>query len=140
DPGRLLQRWAAYQSWQFRLRGSMAGLLQRGGAGRQFSLGMCNGLLPCGLVYLAIVGAANTGNPLAGATFMVVFGTGTLPLLLLTLLAGKRLLRVNPGLLSRLTPYVMAAVGLLLLWRGYTSHVPADFYEFQDMAFPPMCH
>lgn len=140
DPGNMLQRWPAYNRFQVRVRTWMSVALQKRGLGGQFTLGVCNGLLPCGLVYLAIIAAANAGTPLAGATFMLAFGLGTLPLLVATLFAGKRLLRLRPDLLPKWTPLVMAVVGIFLLWRGYVTHLPGEFHHFQDMAFPPMCH
>lgn len=51
-------------------------------------LGMCWGLLPCGLVYTMLLTAASTGRAMAGATTMLAFGLGTLPSMLgLTLAA-----------------------------------------------------
>src|SRR3954471_7712508 len=48
-----------------------------------FTLGMANGLLPCGLVYLAITGAVAAGSITGAATFMIAFGLGTFPALFL---------------------------------------------------------
>ena len=45
-------------------------------------LGLCHGLLPCGLVYVAVASAAATGHPISGGLFMVAFGLGTFPALL----------------------------------------------------------
>ncbi len=81
-------------------------------------LGAVNGLLPCGLVYSALLLAASSGNPLSGALGMAIFGLGTFPALL-TLdlgsgaLSGKfrnRMMRVAGGL--------MIVVGLQLILRG----------------------
>lgn len=140
DPGNMLQRLPAYARFQVGLRQRVAGFISQGGVGAQFALGCCNGLLPCGLVYLAVIGAANTGSPLMGAGFMLAFGLGTLPLLTATLYAGRRLFRIDAARLAAATPVVMAVAGLLLLYRGWATHVPADFFGFQDLAFPPMCH
>ena len=46
-----------------------------------FLIGLLNGLLPCGLVYVAIAGAINTNDPLMGILFMVLFGLGTIPIM-----------------------------------------------------------
>jgi sulfite exporter TauE/SafE len=46
-----------------------------------FTLGLLNGLLPCGFVYLGIFGALNTGGVLSGMLYMALFGLGTLPLM-----------------------------------------------------------
>lgn len=140
DPGNMLQRIPIYARFQVRLRGKMSSFLSKNGISGQFALGCCNGLLPCGLVYLAVIGAANTSTPLAGAGFMLAFGLGTLPLLTATLYAGRRLFRLDAARLAAATPVVMAVAGLLLLYRGWATHVPFDFFNFQDSAFPPMCH
>jgi len=140
DPGNFLQRLPAYARFQVALRQRVAGFLSEGGVTARFALGCCNGLLPCGLVYLAVIGAANTGSPLMGAGFMMAFGLGTLPLLTATLYAGRRLFRLDPARLAAISPVVMTVAGLLLIYRGWTTHVPSDFFNFQDMMFPPMCH
>jgi sulfite exporter TauE/SafE len=139
QPERWLLKVPAYGRFQFRLRGWVSGLLSRQGSLGRFGLGCCNGLLPCGLVYLAVVGAANASSPLAGAAVMGVFGLGTLPLLLVTLFTGRRLLSGGSELLTRWSPVLVAISGLLLLWRGWHSSLPVDFRLFQDLAFPPMC-
>src|SRR5690606_16522395 len=46
--------------------------------------GALHGLIPCGMVYMAIAGSLSTGSALTGASFMFFFGLGTTPLLLLT--------------------------------------------------------
>jgi sulfite exporter TauE/SafE len=60
-----------------------------------FLLGLVNGLLPCGLVYVALSGALITGDPIKSSLFMVVFGVATSPALLaapsILQWAGKRL-------------------------------------------------
>lgn len=140
DPGKWLLRWPAYASWQLKLRTKMGQFMQQRGLSAQYALGVCNGLVPCGLVYLAVIGAANAGTPVAGAAFMFAFGLGTLPLLSASLYAGRRLLTLRPDTLNRWTPAIMLATALLLIWRGWTAHVPGDFFNFQDMAFPPLCH
>ena len=44
-----------------------------------YLLGMLNGLLPCGFVYVFAITAASTGSPLWGAFVMLIFGLSTLP-------------------------------------------------------------
>lgn len=45
-------------------------------------LGVCWGLVPCGLVYSILVTAASTAHPVSGAMTMLAFGAGTLPSML----------------------------------------------------------
>ncbi len=136
----VLARQPWFARFQLRLRSVASTFAVQGGLRAKLVLGACNGLLPCGLVYLAVIAAANAGSPAKGAAFMLAFGLGTLPLLLGSLFLGRRIVRSGPDRLAALTPYVIGLAGLLLLWRGWTAYLPNDFYNFQQLAFPPMCH
>jgi len=46
-----------------------------------YLLGMLNGLLPCGFVYVFAITAASTGSALWGAFVMFIFGLSTIPAL-----------------------------------------------------------
>lgn len=140
DPANWLQRFSGYGIFQLAVRKKMSSMLTKGGLKAHYGLGICNGLLPCGLVYLAVVGAANMPTPVMGAGFMLAFGLGTLPLLTATLIAGRKLVALNGQTLVKWTPLIMALMGVLLIWRGWNAHVPLDFHRFQDVFFPPMCH
>lgn len=124
----------------FKLRVFFGSQLGNTGNSAHFALGLCNGLLPCGMVYLAAVGAANVGNPLGGGLFMLGFGLGTLPLLTVTLVAGKRLIGSNRIQFQQLASVLMLIAGGLLLWRGYGRYIPLDYHQFTDLVFPPSCH
>jgi len=52
-----------------------------GGSGRLL-LGLCWGLLPCGLVYSVLLTASASGSAISGAGVMLAFGLGTLPSML----------------------------------------------------------
>jgi len=52
-----------------------------GGTGRLL-LGLCWGLLPCGLVYSVLLTASATGSSISGAAVMLAFGVGTFPAML----------------------------------------------------------
>ena len=89
-----------------------------------FALGLTHGLLPCGLVYVALGMAAASSHPIHGAGFMVAFGIGTLPLLL----GLAHLPRTNFGsrLLTQrywLTGLAFLA-GTLLILRGLELGIP----------------
>ena len=87
-------------------------------------LGMVNGFLPCGLVYAAGVSAATSGHAMAGALSMVVFGLGTLPLLLIVDGLGQRLGAASRARLQRAVPWVVSGVGVLLILRGLALGIP----------------
>lgn len=81
-----------------------------------FALGATNGLLPCGLVYMAATASIATGRIGQSALYMILFGLGTLPTLLAISLAGKQFQRLPS--LQKLVPISVFAVAALLILRA----------------------
>ena len=89
-----------------------------------FLLGMANGLLPCGMVYLALAATLTRTTTTEATIFMACFGIGTLPLLVATQYFGRM---VAPGLrpqLRRALPIATVAVAVLLILRGLNLGIP----------------
>ncbi|MBN8877909.1 MAG: sulfite exporter TauE/SafE family protein [Sphingobacteriales bacterium] len=92
--------------------------------GGAFLLGMANGLLPCGMVYIAAIAAISLGNVTDSVSFMLLFGAGTLPAMMFAAYAVRRFGWQGRKWLSRLTPYIIAGMGLLLIIRGLNLGIP----------------
>lgn len=107
-----------------RLKTAFGLLLRRRGVSAMVGVGLLNGLLPCGLVYVACAGATATGAGLSGIAYMLVFGLGTLPMMLALSLAGQKLHFTLRFKLQRLIPFSLALVGTLLLMRGLALGIP----------------
>lgn len=89
-----------------------------------FFIGILNGLLPCGLVYVAIAGAMETASPWKSSLFMASFGLGTLPLMWTLAFFGSFIsLRFRTGI-RRFFPVLMAGMAALLILRGLELHIP----------------
>lgn len=120
---------SAFASASSRLQSRFFQWMSRTSLPGQALTGMVNGLLPCGIVGMAL--AASLGMPSAaeGAAFMAAFGLGTLPLLLAVSLAGRplHLLAARFPRLETVLPVLLAG---LLLFRGL-----APFWQDQ-----PECH
>lgn len=89
-----------------------------------FTLGVINGLIPCGLSYSAAISAIATGNPLYGALFMLSFGIGTIPSL--NLIAFSRWLfkfKVNKKLMQWKSVPVFF-IGVLFILKGLDLGIP----------------
>lgn len=94
-------------------------LLPVDSAAKAFALGGLWGWVPCGMVYSVLLTAMLSGSALSGATTMLAFGAGTLPVLLTMGMLGTRLqewtrkrsVRVASGL-------IVLAFGLLGLLRA----------------------
>ncbi len=115
-------------------------LLRKSGAKSLFMVGMLNGLLPCGLVYMAIIGALTTHNIVEGAVYMASFGLGTLPLMLATSVAGQFIGISWRNRVRKLVPAVLLVIAFLLIMRGLNFYVPSELRFLQDMSNVPMCH
>lgn len=87
-------------------------------------IGLLNGLLPCGLVYVAIAGAISSGSVVSGSLFMVLFGLGTIPLLLLTALASDAIGQRIRAKMQRAVPYFVFFLGVLFILRGMSLGIP----------------
>lgn len=141
DLGNVLLRFPAFGRFQLFLRRQFSQLFKEAGWASYLGVGALNGFLPCGLVYVAIIGAVNAGHPLLGAAFMLVFGLGTTPLLLTSVWLGAGQLKRWGLRLPKWTPIIVAAVGIFLIWRGGQMHLPADFSFWQAVETEvPMCH
>ena len=113
------------------LKSGMSALLRRRSLAGLALLGLLNGLLPCGLVYVACAGAAATGGVLAGATYMTAFGIGTVPMMLAISLSGKLVPASLRLKLVKAIPVCVFLLGSLLILRGMSLGIP---YLSPDMS------
>ena len=89
-----------------------------------FIIGLLNGLLPCGLVYIALAGALATGNAATGTLYMVLFGLGTIPMLLALGVAGNVVSAQARKKINRLIPVLVVIVGIFFILRGLNLNIP----------------
>ena len=87
-------------------------------------IGLLNGLLPCGLVYIAVAGAINTNDVTMGILYMVAFGLGTAPMLAVVTLAGNMISGQFRSKVNKIIPYVVVIVGILFILRGLSLGIP----------------
>ena len=96
-----------------------------------FLLGSLNGILPCGLSFLALTYCLTLAGPVEGFLFMLLFGAGTLPVMLgftgFFQWAVNRL-HFKPALI---TTGLLVVSGIFLIARVFIIHLPPtdSFYE-----------
>jgi sulfite exporter TauE/SafE len=91
-----------------------------------FAMGVLNGLLPCGLTFLALTSCITLSGPLDGFIFMAAFGAGTLPVMLgLVSIIPFFAKRLNLSV-GRLSTVMQIAAGCLLIVRVLLvePHIP----------------
>jgi sulfite exporter TauE/SafE len=106
------------------LRKQLSKLLSSGSNHSLFGIGLLNGLLPCGMIYLALTSSFLTGSALNGSLFMAAFGFGTFPAMLAVVFFGSFLnqqVRLN---LRKAVPVFLACMATLLVLRGLNLGIP----------------
>lgn len=104
-----LTRWVGY--WLYRPGGHLV-------------VGMLNGLLPCGMVYMALAAALSADTVQRSGLFMLSFGVGTWPAMLAVALIGsfaKTRIRFN---FAFWLPVISIAMGIWFLLRGANLDIP----------------
>jgi sulfite exporter TauE/SafE len=111
-------RLAFVDRFTIRLRKWFTPFFQRKTSVAMFMIGILNGLLPCGMVYIALLGALAMSGPVAGAGYMVLFGLGTLPMMLAVGLS-KKLFKPSFSLkINKFIPVLTLCIGMLFIVRG----------------------
>jgi uncharacterized protein len=119
-----------------RLKHRMGNLLRERSFSSLLTLGLLNGLLPCGLVYVACAGAVASGGFYSGIEYMAGFGLGTSPMMLGIGLSGRLVplkLRLQ---LRKAIPVSVFVLGSLLILRGLGLGIP---YISPDLAGGSSC-
>lgn len=106
-----------------------------------FGIGLLNGLLPCGMIYLALTTSFLTGGVLSGGLFMAAFGAGTLPAMLAAVFFGSYINQQVRLKLRKAVPVFLACMAALLVLRGLNLGIPyLSPLLPQDTAAEVLCH
>jgi sulfite exporter TauE/SafE len=95
----------------------VAGAVKGRVPGHPFATGLFLGLLPCGLLYSALIAAVARGGALEGASALALFGLGTAPALLGVSLADGLLAR-NRAFVNRASQVFILVMGAWFIWTG----------------------
>lgn len=114
----------AFGGYTHRLISAFRRLFMKSSHQSLFGIGLLNGILPCGLVYVAIAGALSSGDLIPGMLYMAVFGAGTIPMMVGISFAGKMISLKWRNLIFKLSPYLIVLIGVLILLRGLSLGIP----------------
>ena len=89
-----------------------------------FLIGIFNGLLPCGLVYMAVAGAIGTADFRLAIAYMALFGLGTLPMLLVISMLGNVISQTIRKKINQVIPIVAVMIGIIFILRGLSLGIP----------------
>lgn len=87
-------------------------------------IGIINGFLPCGFVYMALAGALNTGSVSSASGYMFWYGMGTLPLMFMAGVMAGFGSAVFRRKINSAVPYLMICLGVWFILRGMELNIP----------------
>ena len=99
-------------------------LLQKADYRSRFTTGILNGFLPCGMVYMALTASLAAGGIWQGASFMALFGLGTLPFMFAVVLLGNLMTTAFRIKILKFVPVLMIVLGGLFILRGLEIGIP----------------
>lgn len=116
------ERWVSgatgFSNLAGKVKKGLGKYLKMGGRKAFFAGGLINGLLPCGMVYIALLASLALQDPLKGGIYMMAFGLGTVPLMLVLMLSGKLFSMDVRKKFLRAMPYFAMFIGVLFILRG----------------------
>ncbi len=106
------------------------------------TIGILNGFLPCGLVYIASTTALAFGNLFDSIVVMFSFGLGTFPLMFALMFIGNKMSFAARNRLKKTTPILVSFVALLLILRGLNLNIPfvSPYLNTSTSANTVSCH
>lgn len=107
-----------------KVKSKLGGELKKKTPDAFLTIGFLNGFLPCGLVYMALLGAIAMGNPLQGGLYMMLFGLGTVPLMSLVVYSKGILGNSIKNKFRKLIPVFVVIIGVLFIIRGLGLGIP----------------
>lgn len=89
-----------------------------------FTIGLLNGFLPCGMVYVALFGAIAMQSESLGVLYMILFGLGTVPMMSIVVYLHSFLTVSTRNKIQKVIPFVAVVIGLLFIFRGLGLGIP----------------
>ena len=126
-PERLIASWTFAQPiYMFlgRAKSKLGQQFKKSSFGSLFTIGILNGLIPCGMVYVAIFGAIGMQNEVYGMLYMLLFGLGTIPLMTAVVYLKAFISLSLRNKINKIIPYVAVVVGILFILRGLGLGIP----------------
>ena len=126
-PERILSKYSITQPlYQLigKVKSSLGSQFKKKSLSALFTIGLLNGFLPCGMVYMAVFGAMAMQDQIWGTLYMMLFGLGTIPLLMIVAYAQHMISISLRNRIQKLIPAVAVCIGMLFILRGLGLGIP----------------
>lgn len=108
----------------FYLKVQLSKIINKKSISSKFLIGILNGFLPCGAVYIALTSSLTFGNFIDSIIFMMYFGIGTIPAMFLIVIFGNIISIKFHNILFKCYPYIIILLGIILILRGMSLSIP----------------
>ncbi len=107
-----------------------------------FNIGIFNGFLPCGLVYIALFGALTMPTWYQSVFYMMLFGLGTIPVMSLVTMSSHFITQNIRLKIQKLLPVFLFIMASLFIIRGLDLDIPYLSPNSINLAVKPdaNCH
>ncbi|MDZ4663690.1 MAG: sulfite exporter TauE/SafE family protein [Bacteroidota bacterium] len=109
---------AFYFNFINKIKTKISSLFNKNDLGSLFGIGLLNGLLPCGMVYIALAGALVGQTAFHSMLFMAVFGLGTIPFMFSVSYISQFISLKARNTIKKVQPFIIAIMAVLLIVRG----------------------
>lgn len=107
-----------YLQFNSKIQSALKKMFNSAHPARTFGIGMVNGLLPCTMSFLAIIGSMGMGSVSSSIFFMIAFGIGTMPLLLIFNLFTEQFKKFKKGSYQQIMIGLGLFIGIVFIFRG----------------------
>lgn len=107
-----------------KVKSSLGAQFKKKTYGSLFTIGLLNGFLPCGLVYVALFGAIAMQNITLSISYMVLYGLGTIPMMSAVVYASSLITMPVRNKIQKVIPIVAVCIGTLFILRGLGLGIP----------------
>ncbi|MEO8533071.1 MAG: sulfite exporter TauE/SafE family protein, partial [Flavobacterium sp.] len=107
-----------------KIKSSLGGHFKNRSYKSLFIIGLLNGFLPCGMVYVALFGAMAMQSAGFGVLYMLLFGLGTVPLMTIVVYINSVITLSFRNRIQKVIPYVAVLIGVLFVLRGLGLGIP----------------
>jgi len=107
-----------------KLKINLGKILHKSDYHSRFTVGLLNGFLPCGMVYMALTASMTSGGVWQGALFMSLFGVGTFPFMFAVVLFGSLISNTFRIKVLKVIPIFMIILGGLFILKGMEIGIP----------------
>ena len=107
-----------------KIKSALGSALKKKSMDTFLTIGLLNGFLPCGLVYMAVFAAIAGGTALNGGLYMIIFGLGTIPLMTSAIYFSHFLKGTVRQKIQKAIPVFVVIIGFLFILRGLGLGIP----------------